>query len=193
MKKSVLLLSVLLFFALVGCTTKKISIEQSKKNFSVYENSLHEITDKYNYEFHETKDENIENQDVYRDFNITIDSNSNINIRLINSVYESEEGVESFSIEYLTNNEDAESGFNLQMFVDLVNCVSGKVITLDFCDEFLSAPESKYSAEDYGYKKLNDEVIAKRLPLNFFEDWAITYILTKDREHILRFGGLTKQ
>ena len=64
---------------------------------------------------------------------------------------------------------------------------------MNSCDEFLSAPESKYAASKYGFQKLNGEIIAKEYPLNFFEDWCIFYELTKDHENILSFGGLTKQ
>ena len=76
------------------------------------------------------------------------------------------------------------------MFVDLVNCISGKEISADFCNEFLNAPESKYSAEKTGYKKQDNELVSKEYALNFFEDWNISYHLTTEEE-VLTFGGLT--
>lgn len=179
--------------SLSGCTTKYITIEQSQKNFSVYQDSLQKIADQYDLKLTAKEDKNIENQDSYKDFIITVSSNSVIEIRVINSAYESKKGVESFSIQYGISEIDSVSDYNIPLFIDLVNSVSGREISADFCTEFLNAPENKYSAEKYGYKKLNGEIIAKQLPLNFFEDWNISYILSKDNEGILTFGGLTKQ
>lgn len=182
-----------LLVSLCSCTTKQLTIEQSKKNFSIYQSSLQKVADSYDLKLISTKDEDIENQDLYSDYIITVSSNIYIYIRIINSAYESKKGVESFSIDYHINNEGSENDFNIQLFVDLANCISGEPISADFCEEFLNAPESKYSAEEYGYEKLNGETIAKAYPLNYFEDWEIFYILDKDNEETLSFGGLTKQ
>lgn len=192
-KVTMVIMIVSLAFGLCGCATKHLTIEQSKKNFAVYEKSLQEIADKYGLKLTSTEDKNIENQDSYKDFLITISSNVDIEIRIINSAYEAEKGVEGFNVNYKISVVDTEGDFNMPLFVDLVNCVSGKNISVDYCNEFLNAPESKYSAEKYGYKKLNGEIIAKQHALNFFEDWNISYILSKDGEGILSFGGLTKQ
>lgn len=194
MRKVIIVAMILsLIFGLCGCNTRHLTVEQSKENFSVYQDSLQNIADEYDLELTATEDKNIENQDSYKDLIISISSDIHIRIRIINSAYESDKGVESFSIDYKIGNVDSEDDFNMQLFVDLANCISGKNISVDFCDEFLNAPESKYSAEKYGYKKLNGEIIVKQHPLNFFEDWNISYVLTKDQERTLTFGGLTKQ
>ena len=75
----------------------------------------------------------------------------------------------------------------------VMKCVSGKEITEDFCKEFLEAPEEKYSAEDRGFQKTSEGVIAKEYPLNFFEDWVISYYFYPESRQDLSFGGLTKQ
>ena len=181
-----------LLFGLCSCTTKHLSIEQSKKNFLAYQNELQKIANQYGLELTETTDSNIENQDSCKDLCI-ICGDAKIKIRMINSAYNSKNGVESFDVNYTLNNQNSENLFNLGLFVDIVNRISGKTISADFCKEFLDAPESKYAGEKYGYKKLNDEIIAKQYPLNFSEDWTIGYILSKQKEETLYFGGLTKQ
>ena len=192
-KVNMVIMIISLAFGLCACTTKHLTIEQSKENFAIYEESLKIITEKYDLELTSEEDKNIENQDSYKDFIITVSSNVEIEIRIINSAYESEKGVEGFNVNYRISNMNSEGDFNIPLFVDLVNCLSGENISVDYCNEFLSAPESKYSAEKYGYKKLNGEIIAKQHALNFFEDWNISYILSEDGEATLSFGGLTKQ
>lgn len=182
-----------LVLGLCGCTTKHITIEQSQKNFLTYQDSLEKVASQYNLELTETKDFNFDDLDSIKDFVVFINTESQIRIRMINSAFESEKGVESFSIDYTIVNTDFENDFNIQLFVDLVNCISGKTVSVDLCNEFLSAPESKYAAEKYGFQKLNGEKIAKEYPLNSFEDWNISYVLNKDGEETLTLGGLTLQ
>lgn len=122
--------------SLSGCTTKYITIEQSQKNFSVYQDSLQKIADQYDLKLTAKEDKNIENQDSYKDFIITVSSNSVIEIRVINSAYESKKGVESFSIQYGISDIDSVSDYNIPLFIDLVNSVSGREISADFCTEF---------------------------------------------------------
>ena len=61
-----------LAFGLCACTTKHLTIEQSKENFAIYEESLKIITEKYDLELTSEEDKNIENQDSYKDFIITV-------------------------------------------------------------------------------------------------------------------------
>ena len=182
-----------LVFGLSGCTTKHLTIKQSQKNFLVYQESLQRITEQYGLSLIANEINYFENQNSYKDFTVTVSSNSVIEILLTNSALESEKGVENCSIYYRISNISSVNDYNIPLFVDIVNSVSGKSISVDFCAEFLNAPESKYSAEKrYGYRKLNGEIIAKEKPLNFFADWNISYIL-KSNEGELGFGGLTKQ
>lgn len=194
MKKLILLIMLIsLVLSLSGCAIKHVAIEQSQKNFLVYQESLQEIANKYGLELIEKEDKNIENPDLYKDSIIVVDPSSTIEIIVVNSAYKSKKGVEGFSIQYRISNLTSAKDYDIPLFVALVNSISGKKISIDFCAEFLNAPESKYSAEKYGYKKLNGEITSKQLPLNFFEDWNISYVLTKENEGILTFGGLTKQ
>ncbi|MBQ7897019.1 MAG: hypothetical protein IJ323_01205 [Clostridia bacterium] len=187
MKKNIVIIMIFTMLSFCSCNREFISIEQSKENFSIYQQSLQEVVEKYDLDLKE-----VEVQDTYRDFSITF-QNSEILIRLDNSAIASNEGVESFSIDYyLTkdNTDELREEFNINLFVDLVNCISGKTISEDICDEFLNASEEKYSAEKYGYKKIDGVNIAKMHSFNFFEDWIIFYE-SKSDEELLSFGGLS--
>lgn len=181
-----------LTLSLCGCTTRQLTIKQSKENFPVYESVLKEVANDYNLELIEIEDdyykENFdENEFLIKSFNI-IKDDTEIEITLRNDSINTTKGRESFYINYVTH-----SSFDVSLFVNLVNCVSGKEITEDFCKEFLEAPEEKYSAEDRGFQKPSEGVIAKEYPLNFFEDWVISYYFYPESRQELSFGGLTKQ
>ena len=185
-------IALFLTLSLCGCTTRQLTIEQSKENFPVYESELKEVANDYNLELIEIEDdyykENFdENEFLIKSFNI-IKDDTEIEITLRNDSINTTKGRESFYINYVTH-----SSFDVSLFVDLVNCVSGKEITEDFCKEFLEAPEEKYSAEDRGFQKRSEGVIAKEYPLNFFEDWVISYYFYPESRQELSFGGLTKQ
>ncbi len=186
MKKFVLLIMTLLICFLVGCT-KNISLEQSQKNFIVYGDSIKEIAEKYNCEITEFNREK-----VLKTY-VNISDEEKIEIAISNSSENSEKGVESFYMKYEKANLTLNTSFNRELFVDLANAISGKSISIDLLDDFLDAPESKYAAEDYGFQKINGEIIRKYYPLNFFEDWTLFYTLYEDNQEILEFRGLTKQ
>lgn len=188
------ILVVFLTLSLCGCTTRKLTIEQSKKNFPVYESELKEVANDYNLELLEVEDDIVEDLDdnevADKTFNIIVNKDdTEIEIVLKNNaINSSTKGRETFYVNYVTH-----SSFDVSLFVDLVNCVSGKEITEDFCKEFLEAPEEKYSAEDRGFQKPSEGVIAKEYPLNFFEDCVISYYFYPESRQELSIGGLTKQ
>lgn len=188
----VVIVAISLLF-LFGCQNKPVPVEQSEKNFAAYQVAFNEIVAKYGYDIKEIYDENITPPKSYKDLLITINENEKIYIRMINSAYSSNWGLESFALVYSIKNSKSETkSFNTKLFVELANEISEKAITKGFCDEFLKAPESKYPASKYGFEKLNGELIAKETALNFFEDWSISYILNADGEGVLTFGGLVK-
>lgn len=197
MRKIAVMLVIVCLFGLCGCVvTKHLTIEQSKKNFETYKKSLQEVADKYGVELTGTVEFNTLNRDdyyTYMDLSIIISDDEKLRIYIENSAIESPTGVESFYIEYTLQNPDSTNQFNVDLFVDLVNCISGRSISVEFCNEFLTAPESEYAAENYGYTKGDDKLIYKYYPLNFFEDWVIGYVLYKENTEKLTFGGLTLQ
>lgn len=184
---------VILAISLCSCTSKRVSVEQSMENFEIYKNSLQQIADRYEVDLIETENAGTKSQSAYKAFSVTINTDADIQVELFNSLETSAKEFEEFCITYTVKNKEVGKSFNVDLFVDMVNCVSGKTITNDFCSEFLAAPESKYAAEKYGYQKSADELIAKKYPLNFMEDWSISYFLNNQNEESLCFSGITKQ
>ena len=161
-----------------GCYTKRLTVEQSEENFENYRQRLNEVAQEYGVELVGST--------------ITISPSERIDIELERLEDEEDKVIESFSIEYEISDVESEEEFNVPLFVDLVNCVSGRELTVEFCEEFLMAPEDEYPASAYGFKKANGEIVAKQYPMNFFEDWVIGYELTEEGVGTLWFGGLTK-
>ena len=198
MKKTVIiLLAVLLLLSgLSGCAEQKdVTIEQTLENADMYFEELQKLAERYNAEIEKTTHSYSDAQNCYAyiriDIIITISADEEIKIVIDNSTYNSTKGIESFSVNYYLNNDNVQHQFDTQIFTDVVNCVSGKKISVEFCDEFLAAPESEYPASKYGFDKLNGELVAKMHALNFLEDWMISYVMTKDGNEELSFGGLT--
>lgn len=49
-----------------------------------------------------------------------------------------------FNVTYILPREKNKE-FDTALFVDLVNCAAEVVLTLDFCNKFIAAPEAEYS------------------------------------------------
>lgn len=193
MKKTIImLLAVLLLLSgLSGCAERKrVTIEQTLENADMYFEELQKLAERYNAEIAKTTPDYVEEQDGYVEVTITISADEKVQIVIVNSAYDSQKGVEGFTVNYFLNNNNVQHQFDTQIFTDIVNCVSGKKISVEFCDEFLAAPESEYPAGKYGFDKLNGELVAKMHALNFLEDWMISYVMTKDGNEELSFGGL---
>ncbi len=194
MKKTIImLLAVLLLLSgLSGCAERKrVTIEQTLENADMYFEELQKLAERYSAEIAKTTPDYVEEQDGYVEVTITISEDEKVQIVIVNSAYDSQTGVEGFTVNYFLNNNNVQHQFDTQIFTDVVNCVSGKKISVEFCDEFLAAPESEYPAGKYGFDKLNGELVAKMHALNFLEDWMISYVMTKDGNEELTFGGLT--
>lgn len=178
---------------LFGCNTKKLTVEESKTNFSDYYSEIEKVAEKHNVSLARVYDSTIEDKDSYLDLNILIDDNEKIYMRLINSAIDSEKGVETFTLEYTIENGDDINAFDTDLFVELINVVSGKSISEEQCIDFLLASEQQYAAEDYGLSKSEDMISYKCYPLNFEFDWTMYYKLYQNNTEVLEFGGLTKQ
>lgn len=183
----------ILMLTLFGCNTKKLTVEESKANFSDYYSEIEKVAEKHNVSLARVYDSTIEDKDSYLDLNILIDDNEKIYMRLINSAIDSEKGVETFTLEYTIENGDDINAFDTDLFVELTNIVSGKSISEEQCIDFLLASEQQYAAEDYGLSKSEDMISYKCYPLNFESDWTMYYKLYQNNTEVLEFGGLTKQ
>ena len=176
---------------LLGCYRNSFSVQQSADNFQAYRDIIQHIADKYELKVTASTDCTTSDHDNSEDVCIQINANAYINIRMINSAEEGDNGAESFHVEYILDGNNAIPESDIRLFVELTNSISGKELSYDLCRSFLNAPESEYAAEKYGFQKANGEIVAKMHPMNFWEDWVLCYFETLDKKQ-LSFGGLTK-
>lgn len=182
-KYRVIILCVSLVVLLCGCSNS-VTIAQSEANFAIYEQSLSQIVEEKNLSLIKVESENpYSSTSTYWDYDIFIDYNQSIHIQLYNS-YGS---TERFSIIYYMHN--SLQVFDVDMVVALINAVSGEKVTKEYIEWFLLTPEEEF--KNYGRDKHEDDVIFKFKPLNFWEDWTISYRLKDDDSQELVFYGLT--
>lgn len=153
---------------------------QSQKNFEVYKTAIENVVEQYGYEVSETKSEDYCKDQVYKVLFVKINDNERIKVEMANlSFSDFLIGDEKFSVNYelsLLNQE--QYLFDTKLFVDIVNVISYKEISQDFCDGFLS--KSNVSGEN-----LEDQH-------RVGSDWCIGYSYNDDFV-TLYFGGVTKQ
>ena len=179
---------------LSSCNAKKITYEQSLKNKEYYIERLAKVAENYGYTLEYYQSEWTSDGKTYTFDNhkikITDDSYIDVDVYWNNMR-------ETFSITYLNQLKDENEQnryINKHLFVDLVNEVSGKEITLEYINDFLYSSEDKYPSIKAGYEK--DEkytIINKKDSFGFFPDWQTSYLLRKDLSEEFRFSGLTKQ
>lgn len=183
---------VFILFSLCGCATRQMRGTQTVQNLLIYQEDLQAVAERYEVELNEIQKNYLQPKKARKIFQISLE-NAVIEIMILNSssdVYTM--GAESFTIIYKIESNDSGTSFCVDLFVDLINAVSGRKITRDLCQEFLDAPEEKYAATRKGSRKINGEVVYKIKNINFFDDWRLRYRLYP-QEEILSFGGLTRQ
>ena len=187
----------LLLFALMalvmGCTScnniKRITWEQSEKNFQVYQNDLISVLEHYGLSLEKCETNEYDDY-LSLSFLVTVDDEMSIDIRLHTNASHDRTGREEVEILYRNYGEQP---FDLQLFTEVVNTVSGREITQEYCEKFLSDPEEDHSPARYGLQKDSIKKVYKYEFLNFGQDWAITYSEYDDETEALAFWGLTKQ
>lgn len=198
MKKTFALVVVLIAcLMLSGCTVKHLSLEQSQKNFEYYETQLQELLEPYGLTITESPTDDINDPPTeeqiygwYRSFLIEIDDTATITVDFSSNATWKEKGREDFYVFYRSNGENE---FDVKLFTEIVNAVSGREIDEDYCAQFLSDPEEAHSPSRYALSKSDGQKIYKYEFLNFQQDWSIGYTLDEDGVEELRFWGLTKQ
>lgn len=191
MKKLLLIPLCVLVIIAGGCIRDpQITRSASAENFSKYEKAIGEVSKKYNLSMNEIDDPNYSDKnDVSKDFKLT-GTDMEISFYLSNDALDTEEkGEEVFLVAYdIPKNKD----FDLDLFTDLVNSVSGKTITKEYCEDFiknLNVTETKTPD--------SDRLFYESKSLDFFENWTISYEL-RDIDYpdahpqVLKFDGLTK-
>lgn len=121
-------------------------------------------------------------------YHISVNDTSNIYIEFSTNATETQKGMGYFSVSYTISDIGDENSFDVELFTELVNSISGKTITADFVTEFLTAPEEKYSVQKYGLSG-DGYAVEKMHALDFLEDRVIGYNLTYDNHADLWFYG----
>ena len=192
--KKIIIICILLPVAIVltGCVSffnhscfsvKSISKQRSKENFKNYMDTLVQVMDRYSFKLDE--------ESTYKDMSFSFDGNV-FEVSFNNNALDSQDsGSETFTIYYyISENSD----FNLDAFTESVNSVSGKKISKEYVEKFLSDPEIKHLPSRYNNldsKEDSGVAIHKFDFLNFGEDWSLEYVLSTDGEEYLRMWGLT--
>ena len=117
MKRLVFFIMLVLFgVTLLSCASNSFTIEQSKKNYETYCDAVQLVADKHGIELTEVTD-----YSSYKD--ICVQTNiGRIDIRITNSAFEAEKGVESFSIDYFLSSENSIEESDIKLFCDFANC-----------------------------------------------------------------------
>ena len=192
------LLLLILLCALVitagGCLrAPQIPKSASEENFSMYEKSIRDIAKKHDLAIDELEPVLYDGYDasrVSKEFSLSGGKGMHIYISFSNDALDGEpEGEETFYIAYtLPFAED----YDLYLFTELINAVSGETVTTNFCRDFLRGLEIDLSPPRVRYT-----IISKSKPLDWDGHWIISYDLSgsdysESYRQDLTFKGLTK-
>lgn len=173
-------------FGAIVTPVNSVSQEQSLINFENYSKEIKAISESKSLTYIPLPN----NGDLlFQQFEVIDKNNNTISIEFQSNADEKSKGKETVLIYY---NIKKGNSFDVELFVELVNGVSGRNITVEQCNNFLSDPEEKHPIEKYGFSKDENCVIAKYERLNFWEDWMYSYYLHKDGTQEFDFWGLTK-
>lgn len=191
-QKSFLLLVLCVILVLIsGCSrAPQISKSVSAENFTQYMAKFREISNKHNLAMLPIKTP-ISSDDashVSKNFSLSR-KDTEISVYLSNDALDFEqEGEETFLIAYML---PIDEDYDLDLFAELVNAVSGRTITAEYCEDYLR------SIEVYDKNTRNKKAdFSKSKPLNWEGNWVISYTLRNDDFPItnlqeLSFTGLT--
>ena len=193
---SVIIISTMLFLLLYICifsNVRDLTIVQSEENFEIYQNKIQHVIDSYGLYMTEVQDPYMENPELHKKLCISIDDDEKIWIYMSNSAQgDCLTGKEQFNISYIFYDSSLEDEFNIELFVDIVNCVSGKKLSKESCTYFFLSRQFAVKQEGSPIPKLNEHIAEKQWSLNFLEEWTL-YFSQFGNEKKLMFGGLTEQ
>ena len=186
-KKALFILSIFLLIIINGCShAPQISPSASNENFSEYEKMISEIANKYDLTISQMIDSNYSDENnVSKEFSLT-GTNIQIFVYLSNEALITEEkGEETFLIAY---NIPEDKSFDLELFTELVNSISGRKTSIEYCDEFIHNLNA--------IKSNSDKSFYKSKSLDFESNWTISYTIREaeypdDYSQKLEFSGLT--
>lgn len=140
---------------LSGCSVKQVTIAESYQHFTEVSQKIMQVSEKYDITFIDetnsfisTFDDEKRYQMANRILSYDFDGGY-IMISMQNDGYVEDpspdadsSGKEKFYVCYCLSSESKD--FDTKLFTDLVNVMSDTTIAVEDCDEFLSAPASKY-------------------------------------------------
>ena len=192
MKKLITVLIVVALLVLSVCfllfRNPTYNLDKLTEKFNKCYNGIESLTDKYNLEY---KDRVTDEINSLKQYYIIVNDKQRIDITFSTNATETQKGNGTFSISYTISDVSDDNNFDVDLFTEVVNSISGKTITKVFTTEFLTASEEKYSVEKYGLSG-GGYAVEKMHALNFWEDWIISYELTYDNNAELRFYGYVK-
>lgn len=181
-KKGIFLLALIFVILLLnGCNrVTSLTLEQSKKNFEFYKGEISDICRQNNIIL---KTDNNDKSSI--EFTLQQSGASYIEILIQNSSFNDNlTGREDFEIYCFAPTTEQ---YDVELIVEIVNAISGKGVSKEFCMDFVTVHNDKYCIE-----KSSEQVINKYHFLDFGENWSIGYTEYKWGEKELIFWGLTK-
>lgn len=196
-KKSFIILVLCAILVIIGGCSRSPQIPKSDsvENFSKYEAIIRNISNKHNFAMTEMErpvySDGYDATHVSKDLSLLSSKDTRIDIFLSNdALYNEQEGEETFLISYTI---PVNKSFDIDLYVELVNAVSGRTISTEYCEDFLN--NLKVNNKESRAKK---EAFSKSKPLNWESDWVISYTLRDTglsnrylRDQELKFSGLT--
>ncbi|MCI8331813.1 MAG: hypothetical protein HFE78_03210 [Clostridiales bacterium] len=175
---ALLALSLIMTFC-SGCSSHRVSFEQSRKNFAKYQEQIAEVLERHTSDV-EVLDENLdlkENGGVRLELRYKIDK-QNISIYLDN-LY----GYEDFSLSVrldCSNIDSHKTGIDLEQVVQFLDVFSGYEFTEEELLSVIDAPNGKYEMGD----RIESDIVAKYKPINFMEDWRVSYRIAEKPDNL---------
>ena len=164
----VFVFAVFSFFLFANCSgkTQSQSVEQSEKNFDMYQQRIENIISSDACDTRIISDQALHRFVVYDVF-----AKQSISIML-----DADDGIERFTIKFENKNPSEDKWLDSQLFVELVNAISGRKIDEDLIQSILTVSDKK---ERTIYVK---------------DNWRLCYLLadTDCQEEIMYFHGLTE-
>ena len=184
---SSLLILIIVLLCMVGCNSG--GSEQPVINLEDYISEINEIADSYGDEVDGDRDFWLKQGEKYiYSYYIYASKNEYIYI-VLNVTPDADNNASpvtgSIGVQYYIDKKYQEENFDLELFVKLVNFVSDREITIEYCNEFLEAPQEDSEGLDY-FKSYKNKYF------DFWNERALIYKVDNDDVASLSFGGVTK-
>ena len=165
----------------------KITHEQSDINIEQYVKDIKNVVNRYGYDVVVNTDEDVSKDESSncKYYKVSINKYEYVLID-VGTLYINEltTGIEAFSVEYVIEKSVKKKQFNIDLYTDIVNCLSGFNVDREICTDLV-----------YSYKNESKDAPPneyKRKNLTIDESWYIFYELDEYWGEVLNCGGITK-